>query len=97
MKTIYIDEEYKCHVANDTDEYIAVETEVFDGKCDAYIEGYRFIPAGKTWSRGGGIYIQGEAIMPWKRFEELQIAQEEYEAALVKEYKESLKILGVSL
>lgn len=97
MKTIYIDDEFKCHIANQENLYTSIETDVFDGKCDAYIEGYRFVPAGRIWSRGSGIYIQGEAIMPWKKFEELQKAQEEYEAALTKEYQESLKILGVSL
>jgi hypothetical protein len=35
--------------------------------------------------------------MPWKKFEELQAAQEIYEENLVKEYRDSLKILGVSL
>lgn len=97
MKVIYIDDNFKCHVTNEENLYTPVETEAFDGKCDAYIEGYRFVPAGKTWSRGEGIYIQGEAIMPWKKFEELQAAQEIYEENLVKEYRDSLKILGVSL
>ena len=97
MKTIYIDDEFKCHITDEEGIYTLVETDAFDGKCDVYIEGYRFIPSGRTWSRGRGIYIQGEAIMPWKKFEELRIAQEEYEAALTKEYQESLKILGVSL
>ena len=47
MKTIYIDSDFKCHVSDD-DAMAAVKTDVFDGKCDTYIEGFRFVPAGKN-------------------------------------------------
>lgn len=36
MKTIYIDPEFKCHVSDDGT-MRAVETNAFDGKCDAFI------------------------------------------------------------
>ena len=38
MRTIYIDADFKCHVTNDGT-MAAVETDFFDGKCDAYVEG----------------------------------------------------------
>ena len=50
-----------------------------DGKCDAYIEGYRFIPAGQTWTRADGVVFTGEMIAPWKPWAELDTAQREYE------------------
>ena len=40
MRTIYIDSEFKCHVSNDGN-MSAVETNFFDGKCDAFVEGHR--------------------------------------------------------
>ena len=48
--TIYIDSDFKSHVNNSVG-YTAVETDFFSGKCAEYIEGYRFIPAGETWTR----------------------------------------------
>ena len=39
MRTIYIDENFKCHLDNDGT-MITVETDFFDGKCKAFIEGY---------------------------------------------------------
>lgn len=94
MKTIYIDSEYKCHVANDG-KMVAVETDAFDGKCDAYIEGYRFVPAGEVWTRPDGAVFSGEMIAPWKPFEELAAAQAAYERHQLAEYQEALKTLGV--
>ena len=78
MRTIYVDSDYKCHVTGD-DTRKAVETDVFDGKCDAYIEGYRFVPAGETWTRDDGVVFHGEMISPWKDFAELDAEQREYE------------------
>lgn len=97
MKTIYIDNEFKCHITNPNGDYEAVETDIFDGKCDEFIEGYRFIPSERTWVRENGVYIKGEAMMPWRNYSELRYAQINYEEALAVEQKEALKILGVSL
>lgn len=96
MKTIYLDSDYKCHVADDGT-MTAVETEAFDGKCDAYIEGYRFVPNGESWTRSDGVVFHGEMIAPWKDFDELDSAQREYEKQLLAEYAEALKIVGVTV
>ena len=45
---VYLDSDYKCHVENDGT-MTPYETDVFDGKCQAYIEGYRLVPEGETW------------------------------------------------
>lgn len=76
--TIYIDADYKCHTTQSTG-LTAVETDAFVGKCPAYIEGYRFVPDGSTWTRSDGVIFQGEMMAPWKPWEELDAAQREYE------------------
>lgn len=76
--TIYIDSDYKCH-ATTADGLTAVDTDYFDGKCPAYIEGYRFVPAGATWTRPDGVIFQGEMVCPWKPWRELDSAQRAYE------------------
>ena len=94
---IYIDSDFKCH-ASDDGTMTAVKTDAFDGKCDAYIEGYRYIPAGQTWTRADGVVFTGEMIAPWKPWAELDAAQREYEreqyqtvAAQIKELDEAYK------
>lgn len=76
--TIYIDTDYKCHTTT-ADGLTEVETNYFDGKCRAYIEGYRFVPSGSTWTRSDGAIFQGEMVAPWKPWNELDAAQREYE------------------
>lgn len=78
MKTIYIDSSFKCHTSA-AEGLTQIETDAFDGKCDTYIEGYRFIPAGQTWTRADGMIFSGEMIAPWKPWAELDAAQREYE------------------
>lgn len=78
MRTIYIDSEFKCHIANDGT-MTAVETTAFDGKCDTFVEGFCYE------DRGNGI-----AIYPWKDFAELEEAQREYERQLLAEYEAAL-------
>lgn len=69
MKTIYIDTAFRCHVTNDGT-MTAVETAFFDGKCDAYIEGYCHEP------EPGKFY-------PWQPYSVLAAAQAQYEKDLV--------------
>lgn len=81
--TIYINTDFKCHtVAGDG--MTAVETTAFDGKCAAYIEGYRFVPAGKTWTAADGTVYSGEMITPWKPWAELDGIQRAYEREQVQ-------------
>lgn len=100
---IYIDNDYKCHVSNPDGIYTAVETDAFDGKCAAYIEGYRFVPMGMTWTRPDRVAFSGEMIAPWKDWRELDVAQRDYErerfaamAAELADAKAALEMLGVT-
>lgn len=78
MKTIYLDSDYKCHLTDDGT-MTAVETDVFDGKCDTYIEGYRYVPTGSVWTREDGVTFTGEMISPATDWQELDEAQAVYE------------------
>ena len=75
MRKIYIDSNNHCHVVNDGT-MIAVETEVFDGKCDTYIEGHCY-----------EIMENAIAIYMWKPYSELNAAQREYERQQLNELK----------
>ena len=92
MKTIYIDTDFKCHIVGDGT-MTAVETDRFDGMCDTYIEGYRYIPAGESWTRSDGVVFSGEMIAPWKDYNELDAAQRQYEQEQIRDMKNALKIL----
>ena len=87
---IYIDSEYKCHVTDLDGEYRAIETEFFNGKCAAFIEGYRFIPEGETWVNSDGKIITGKKIFPWKPYDELDAAQFDYEMEQIAKYSDAL-------
>jgi hypothetical protein len=89
---IYIDAEFKCHVADDGT-MTSVETDFFNGRCDAFIEGYRFIPSGETWTCSNGDVFAGEMIAPWKPYDELDAAQREYERELLADAENALAIL----
>ena len=78
MQKIYLDSNFKCHTSS-TEGLTEIETHAFDGKCNVYIQGYRFIPAGQTWTRADGVVFTGEMIAPWKPWTELDAAQREYE------------------
>lgn len=65
---IFIDSEFKCHVANSDGNYREVETDFFDGKCDEFIEGFCYDDSNSY-----------EEIYPWRDHNELQIVQLNYE------------------
>ena len=99
MKTIYIDSDFKCYVTSGEGR-TQVETDAFDGKCDAYIEGY----SGQTWTRADGTVFVGEMIAPSKPWDELDAAQREFEreqyqalAAQNSEYEEALSEIEEAL
>lgn len=96
--TIYIDNDYKCHVADDGT-MRAVETNAFDGKCPAYIEGCRFVPFGETWIRSDGEVFEGEAMFPFVNSEILQAYQTQYEAMIAEQedMQTALEALGVTV
>lgn len=81
--TIYVDSDYKCHTSSGVG-LTAVETNFFDGKSPEYIEGYRFVPAGESWTREDGTVFTGEMAAPWKPWAELDGIQRAYEREQVQ-------------
>ena len=93
---IYIDNDYKCHVADDGT-MTAVESSYFEGKCEAFVEGYRYVPEGESWAREDGAVFIGEMLAPWKSYGELDAAQREYERELLVDARAALNVLGVNV
>lgn len=89
---VYIDSEFKCHTANDGTMTV-VEVPYFDGKCEAFVEGHRFIPAGESWTNEDGEVFQGEMKTPWKDYNELEILQREHEKSRLADAENALAIL----
>ena len=77
--TVYIDFNFKCHTENPDGMYRSFEVEFFDGKCSAFIRGYRYVPAGESWTRSDGKVFHGEMIAPWSNYDKLDGAQSQYE------------------
>lgn len=81
---IYIDSNFCCHTTNPEGNYREIETDAFrgiEGRCDAFIEGFRFIPAGESWTREDGEIFEGPMLSPWKDMNELHAAQLQHELA----------------
>lgn len=97
MASIYIDSEYHCHISNQNDAFRKIATDFFDGKCQTFIEGYRFVPQGESWAREDGVVFRGEMIAPWKPYSELDAAQREYEQEQLADMQAALEILGVTV
>ena len=94
---IYLDSDYRCHLVDDGT-MRSVETSSFDGKCRLFIEGYRFIPHGESWTGPDGTTYEGEMAFPVEDFDLLARIQEQYELdiAAAADMQEALEILGVS-
>lgn len=96
--TVYIDSDYKCHTSP-ADGLTAVDTEFFDGKCRKFIEGYRFVPAGCTWTREDGVEFTGIMIAPFRDYsilEELQAVYDEQQQT-INEYEAALSEIEQAL
>ncbi len=101
---IYIDIECKCHVNNPDGIYTEIEApEQFNGKCPAYIEGFRVRPEGYTFTREDGMVFgpEGESVSPWVDLAILEKAQLEYELEQLKaelaDADAALEVLGVTV
>lgn len=94
--TIYIDSDYKCYVSA-AEGRRAIETNEFDGKCPEWIESYRFVPEGDTWTREDGEVFKGEMVTPWKDLSEAYTAQTAYLAAQNAQYEAALSEIETAL
>lgn len=82
---IYIEPiDFKCHTTNPDGTFLEMETSFFDGKCQTFIEGYRFVPSDYSWTRSDGTVFHGEMIAPFKPYDQLAAAQAQYEADMAE-------------
>lgn len=82
---IYIDtNNFECHVTNPDGLFQEIEDNYFDGKCDAFIEGTRYVPFGEKWIRDDGKVFTGKMISPCKLSTVRDAAQAQYEADLAE-------------
>lgn len=93
--TIYIDSDYKCY-ASAAEGRRAIETNEFDGKCPEWIESYRFVPEGETWTREDGEVFTNMAA-PWKDLGEAYVAQTAYVTAQNTQYEAALTAIENAL
>ena len=76
---IYLDGEYRCH-ALPADGLREAESALFEGKCAGFVEGYRLVPAGESWTRADGTVFHGEMIAPAEDSRTLERIQTQHEA-----------------
>lgn len=90
---IYLDEDYKVHLSqNEEGTYLEHETTFFDDFAPEVIEGYRFVPAGHTWTNTDGVTFVGEMVTPWIISSKLKEIQWKYDKAKGKEYQDALAL-----
>lgn len=80
---LFIDNECKCHVSNPDGSYTEVEApEQLEGKCAAYIEGFRVRPEGYRFIRDDGQVFgpDGASVSAWRDLALLEEFQRQYEA-----------------
>ena len=99
---IYIDGDYKCHVTDDGTRR-AFDVPFFDGKCNEFIEGYRYVPVGEMWTRADGEVFKGEMITPcrdYSQISEIQSAVDRAQAQAqqtINEYEQALSEIETAL
>ena len=81
---IYIDSDYRCHVLPG-EGLREFDVAFFEGKCDAFIRGYRYLPPGESWERADGELFTGEMIAPWQDYLGRYLAQLMYELEQARE------------
>ena len=95
MKTVYLKPDFKITLQDGPDR-IPLETDLFDGFGEAYIEGHLFVPEGMTMTRPTGEQLHGPFIQPWKDSVFLAGCQMQYEAIradLAAAYQEGVNSL----
>ena len=100
--TIYIESDYKGHVTGDGTGR-AFDVPFFDGKCTEFIEGYRYVPAGESWTRSDGEVFSGEMIAPCRDYSQISEIQsavdraQEQNRQTINEYEAALTEIEAAL
>ena len=94
--TVYLDSDNKCYTSP-AEGLREFDVPFFDGKCKAFVEGYRYVPEGETWTRSDGVEFAGEMISPLKDYNILAAYQQQYEEMIAEQQdmQTALESLGV--
>lgn len=78
---VYSDKKtFQCYATQNAEgTRIPCDEPLFDGKCQAFIEGYCCVPNGYTLTLPDGTVNHGRQVFPWKDIVELDAAQAQYE------------------
>lgn len=90
---ICIDDNYRCYPTNPDGTFREFDVPFFDGKCQTFIEGFRYCPPGESYTNDKGESFPGESWGAWKPYPELEAAQAQYErdmAELQEAYQEGV-------
>ena len=85
---IYLDADFMAHPEQNAEVTLTAWEDAdgfFDGKCDAFIEGYRVVPEGATWIRDDGKVFSGLMITPVVNPASLQAAQAEADQQIISD------------
>lgn len=93
---IYIDSDFKCHTVNDGT-MRELDVSFFDNTCPEWIESYRFVPEGETWTREDGEVFKDEMVTPWKDLSEAYAAQTAYLERQNAQYEAALSEIEAAL
>lgn len=91
---IFIDSDFKCH-AEPAEGLREFDVPFFDGKCPAFVEGYRYVPQDERWILPNGKYICGEMIAPWVNYNILETAQQAADRAQEQADEQIMELLDV--
>ena len=94
--TVYIDDDYKCHVTPIAGAR-SIDDTFFDNKCPNLIESYRYVPAGATWTREDSVAFAGPMISPWRDIRQYDSEQREYERQQIAQYEAALAEIETAL
>ena len=90
---IYIDDEFKCHTTNPDGTYREIKTNIFSGIPTAFVECFRYIPVGESWTREDGEVFNGEMATPWIDLTEMDAKERKHEREQLADAENALAIL----
>ena len=92
MRTIYLDDDYMCHLEDDG-KRTEIQTDIFDGMVDGAIPFFRYIPDGVEWTDKAGRVFHGLFVQAT----DSDAIDNAIQRALIADMTEALHILGVTI
>ena len=94
MRTVYLDENFCCHLENNEDgNWMKHETDQLDHLSPDVVEYYRLIPEGYSWTNLDGVEFKGEMVAPWVINSQIDAIQRAYEGEKLADAENALRIM----